>query len=186
MLFVLTCVYCASYDRNTPSADVIASGDSLSIVLNSGRENVYIGGDIEPYTLKRELNRHNAKILKTAVITDENLISAEKIKARVPIENTVNCADFKGVTVDGKIKADLSHYKSYIVLCRNGKSVLIIMPKAQENPFENGQKYDIMIAYGTDCEKYGGYASEIYKMSDGESLDIYWESRNGAYLRSRT
>lgn len=193
VLFVLTAIYCTYDDRLTPSVDIVASMGNADVLLNSNGKNAFIdcGDEFSYYSFKDALNRHNKKdidVLAVAKINEKTPSKLSKIQECFPVEKVLfsgkspyvieneTYENVSKVTVDGTFTADISNSNSHIALSCKNCDVIILKHGAREKAFENLTEYDIIIMYESDYEKhkekFKDISAEIYKINDGDSINI--------------
>lgn len=189
--FLLTAFYCTDYERRNASLDIISGNGEMSVLINSGGKSVLIGCADKnmTYTVSDVLNTHGKKFLDAVAVTqmDSDTVSrAANLKSVFPYAQLMFCFDapdvfyenisenIKNITV-GDVSVDLFSPDICAEIELNGKSILTVFPDSDENVFENGKEYDIIILYQSDYEKLYDRAAEflrnensvIYNSADG-------------------
>ena len=182
--FLLTTLYCTNYERQNPSVDIISNNGEILLLVNSNGKSVLIGcGDKRfNYTLGDLLNTHGKKTLDAAAVThmDSHTVSRlANLKSIFPSAELLFCSSapdvfFEDITENtqsitvGSVSVDLSAPESCAEIEFNSQSVLVVYPNSDENVFENGKEYDIIILYQSDYERL--YSTAVDFLRDENSL----------------
>ncbi|MBQ8767829.1 MAG: ComEC/Rec2 family competence protein [Clostridia bacterium] len=195
--FLITSVYCVSYEYNTPSVEVMITDSNPVIVVTSKRENVLVGVQKKKHEniIKDMINRHNEKKLDNVFIlkTDSKSIAEiSYLQYAFDADNLFfydDCPAFysenyvgnvENILISGSVKVNAVD-TDCIEIFANNRSALITDCKNTELVYENAKKYDIIIIYGKYIDNYVTIIDSISKQTqvvygfEDEQLSFYLE-----------
>ncbi len=180
--FVMTTMYCTSYENVTPSVEMMITDSTPVVFIKSKKESALIGIHNKKYIrqIQTFMDKHNEKAIDTLVIgTVEN----DSIAEFVCLNNTFNFRDIYScydnppeimnvsednvskIVIGNNMIADVGQMEAYIEISYMGKNILIINCEKMENLFQNNKLYDIIVVYGANAEDFRNELSTFLKDS---------------------
>ncbi len=181
VIFLLTSLYCTSYEINTPSFDVILSNDEMAILVNSGYSHYSFGSVSKNsvHNMRNALSIHNSKALDGVVSINSPVADIAMMQELWAAGDSIDYSSQNNTfIIENKVKVEISNAGNSFEITTNEATALILKKGMTQNLLEIHKNYDIILVHYEDYVKIGNILPD--------NCDFYGEGVTTIYIKNRS